>query len=94
MAPRQYATSGIRLPQAQNPNLKRLSDRIERRRPKPKNSLPPENYHNLVETLDKTTAIPQNYSDASKDNIRGLRGKFIRYESWPKLVEGGPGPNI
>jgi len=78
MAPRQCAAASLRLLQASKPNLKRLNDRIERRWPKPKNELP-ENYHDLIETLDKMTAIPQNYSDASKDNIRGLRGRF--YES-------------
>lgn len=45
---------------------------IERLRLEPKTEAPPEYYHDLVETLNQTTAVPQNYSDASKVNILGM----------------------
>jgi hypothetical protein len=78
MAPIQDLTPNPRLPETSSQSIRRLFGRIERRRPKPRIEAAPEYYHDLIEELDNTTAIPQNYSDASKDNIRGIRVKFIR----------------
>ncbi len=64
--------------EASSQNLKRLNSRVARRRPKTKNERPPKYYDELIKQLDKTPAIKQNYSDASKDNLRGIRRKFIR----------------
>ncbi len=72
MTPRRYAA------EASSQNLKRLNSRVARRRPKTKNERPPEYYDELIEQLDKTPAVKQNYSDASKDDLRGIRRKFIR----------------
>jgi hypothetical protein len=72
MALRQYTA------EASSQNLKRLNSRVARRRPKTKNERPLEYYNELIEQLDKTPAIKQNYSDASKDNLRSIRRKFIR----------------
>lgn len=69
-----------RVPHTSVLDLRHLHSRVQRRRPKPKNEAPPKHYHDLIEQLDKTSSIPQNYSDASKDNIRGIQGKFIRWE--------------
>jgi len=72
MAPRQYTA------EASSQNLKRLNSRVARRRPKTKNERPLEYYNELIEQLDKTPTIKQNYSNASKDNLCSIRRKFIR----------------
>lgn len=72
MTLRQYTT------EASLQNLKRLNSHIARRCPKTKNERPLEYYNKLIEQLDKTPAIKQNYSDASKDNLCSIRRKFIR----------------
>jgi hypothetical protein len=72
MALRQYTA------EASSQNLKRLNSRIARRHPKTKNERPLKYYNELIEQLDKTPAIKQNYSNASKDNLCSIRRKFIR----------------
>jgi hypothetical protein len=72
MALRQYTA------EASSQNLKRLNSCVVRRRPKTKNERPLKYYNELIEQLDKMLAIKQNYSDASKDNLRSIRRKFIR----------------
>jgi hypothetical protein len=73
MAPRQYITEAF------SQDLQRLHSRVERRRPKQKISHPPEYYQNLIERHDKAkTAIKHKYADATKDNLSGIKSKFIR----------------
>jgi hypothetical protein len=69
MVARNYATVNLRLPQTSLPNLARLNNRVERRRPKPKiQPRPPEYYQNLIDQHNKTT-VKRNYADATKDNL-------------------------
>ena len=79
MAPVRPTDADSRLPVTSVQDLKRLNSRVERRRPKPKNKRPPEYYTSLIERFDtKKTAIKHKYADATKDNLYGIRSKFIR----------------
>jgi hypothetical protein len=79
MAPRQYTPVLSQLPKTSVQDLQRLHSRVERRRRKPQNKRPPEYYQNLIKEHDKVKAVIQNnYSDATKDNVSIIRGKFIR----------------
>jgi hypothetical protein len=79
MAPRRNAPVDPRLPKTLVQDLQRLHDRVERRRPKSKIKRPREYYQDLIEQHDSTkTVIKHRYSDTTKDNLRGIRGKFIR----------------
>lgn len=77
MVARSYTTVNVRLPQTSLPNLARLNDRVERRRPKPKIQHPPEYYKNLINKYDNTT-VKRNYADTTKDNLQGIIDKFSR----------------
>ena len=79
MGPRRNAPVDPRLPKTLVQDRQRLHDRVERRRPKSKIKRPREYYQDLIEQHDSTkTAIKHRYSDTTKDNLRGIRGKFIR----------------
>lgn len=62
----QYVTTSPQPLETPSQSIRRLTGRIEHRRPRPKDKAAPEFYHELIEKLDKTTAISQNYSDASE----------------------------
>jgi hypothetical protein len=66
-----------RLPQTSLPNLARLNDGVERRRPKPKIQYPPEYYKNLINKFDNTT-IKRKIADTTIDNLQGIIDKFSR----------------
>lgn len=76
---RQHATVHPQLPHMSVLDLQHLHCRIERHRSKPKNRSPPEYYQNLIERHDKAkTAIKHKYADATKDNLLGIKGNFIK----------------
>jgi hypothetical protein len=78
MATRNYTTVNLRLPQTSQPNLARLNDRVERRRPKPKTQRrPPEYYQNLIAQLNKTT-VKRKYAQTTSDNLQGIIDRFNR----------------
>jgi hypothetical protein len=77
MVARNYATVNLRLPQTSLPNVARLNDGVERRRPKPKIQHPPEYYENLINKFDNTT-VKRNYADTTTDNLQGIIDKFSR----------------
>jgi len=79
MAPRHCTPVLSQLPKTSVQDLQRLHSRVERRRRKPQNKRPPEYYQNLIKEQDKVKAVIQNdYSDANKDNVSIIRGKFVR----------------
>jgi hypothetical protein len=79
MVARNYTTVNLRLPQTSPPNLARLNDRVERRRPNPKiQQRPPEYYQNLIDQHNKTT-VKRNYADTTKDNLQDIIDKFSRF---------------
>jgi hypothetical protein len=76
MAPRRHAPVDSRL---QDTSVQDLHRRVERRRPKPKSKRPPGYYQNLIERHDNLKAtIRHRYADATKDNLSGIKSKFIR----------------
>jgi hypothetical protein len=78
MVARNYSKVNVRLPQTSLPNLARLKNCVERRRPKPKiQQRPPEYYQNLIDHHNKTTVKP-NYADTTEDNLQGIIDKFSR----------------
>jgi hypothetical protein len=79
MAPTRHAPVDPRLPDTSVQGLQLLHRRIERRRPKPKTQRPPGYYQNLIERHDNPkTTIKHRYADATKDNLSGIKSKFIR----------------
>ncbi|TVY14767.1 hypothetical protein LARI1_G008250 [Lachnellula arida] len=93
MATVRHAPIDLRLPNTSALDLQHFQNRVERRRPKPKNKRPPEYYRNLIERHDKAkTAIKHKYSDATKDNLSGIKSKFMRFcdnqlrKNWRSII--------
>jgi hypothetical protein len=78
MVARNHTAVNPRLPQTSIPNLTRLNDRVERRRPKPKiQPRPAEYYQNLINQYNETT-VKRNYADTTKDNLQDIIDMFSR----------------
>lgn len=61
-------------------HLRELYNRVERRRPKPKPKHDPEFYQTLIKKHDNgEVKLKPRHSDATRDNISGILGKFERY---------------
>jgi len=75
MVARNYATVN---PTTSKPNIARINDRVERRRPKSKiQPRSPESLQKLIDQHNKTT-VKRNYSDKTKDNLQDIIYMFSR----------------